>query len=84
MQGVNLHAEFSFRLWQRKNREAIQEKVNKRLMEDEEVNHKQTMGMYARVSTEMWQEISEKEKEEFQKLAKELNEGKASDEEKRK
>ena len=53
-------------------------------MEDEEVNHKQTIGMYARVSTEMWQEISEKEKEEFQKLAKELNEGKASDEEKRK
>ena len=62
----------------------IQEKVNERLMEDAEVNHKQTMGMYARVSTEMWQEISEKEKEEFQKLAKELNEGKASDEEKRK
>ena len=62
----------------------IQEKVNERLMEDEEVNNKQTMGMYARVSTEMWQEISEKEKEEFQKLAKELNEGKASDEEKRK
>ena len=62
----------------------IQEKVNERLMEDEEVNHKQMMGMYARVSTEMWQEISEKEKEEFQKLAKELNEEKASDEEKRK
>ena len=61
-----------------------QEKVNERLIEDEEVNHKQTMSMYARVSTEMWQEISEKEKEEFQKLAKELNEGKASDEEKRK
>ena len=59
-------------------------KVNERLIEDEEVNHKQTMDMYAQVSMEMWQEISEKEKEEFQKLAKELNEGKASDEEKRK
>ena len=54
------------------------------MIEDEEVNHKQTMDMYAQVSMEMWQEISEKEKEEFQKLAKELNEGKASDEEKRK
>ena len=84
MQGVNLHAESSFRLWQRKNREVIQEKVNERLMEDEEVNHKQTIGMYAWVSMEMWQEILEKEKEEFQKLVKELNEGKVFDKEKRK
>ena len=37
--------------------------------------------MYAHVSTEMWQDVS-KEKEKLKKLAKTLNEGTASDEEK--
>ena len=73
----------ALQLWQRKNKESIQQKISERLEEDEEITQKQAIGMYAHVSMEMQQDVSKEEKEKLKKLAKTLNEGTASDEEKR-
>lgn len=79
MKDPNGKLETGLRLWQKDNKKLIQSTANSAANTNQE-----KLGDYSRASAALWAALDEKKKERYIDLAKELNDGTATDEEKRK
>lgn len=85
----NSKPETGLRLWQRENKEMLLAAARKTVMEARgvdagEISSQALMGPYSQTSAKIWGELDEEVRERYQLLAKRLNEGTATPEEKRK
>ena len=74
----NTPPEIAMHLWQRDNKETI-----KAAMADPGPTAQTGMSSYSRASAKLWAKVNKTEKERYELMAKELNAGTATDEEKR-